>query len=145
MDKHDELALKILEGCDELTGDAILDFADRYREALRAEWEKERGEAIHYPACWDTVAYPTVDSALNEVFTWFSCGQDECKFPKESSGEIEAKALVRSTESLPSTTSLLRSALKQMLDAFHEDPLSAQGAGMDAAVEAAYAALEATR
>jgi hypothetical protein len=32
-------------------------------------------EAIHYPTCWDTTAYPTLESALSEVYTAFKCSQ----------------------------------------------------------------------
>ncbi|MBV5328094.1 MAG: hypothetical protein JZU65_10720 [Chlorobium sp.] len=30
-------------------------------------------KAIHYPECWDTAAYPDIESALSEIFNWFSC------------------------------------------------------------------------
>ena len=29
--------------------------------------------SIHYPECWDTAAYPTVESALSEVYAGFKC------------------------------------------------------------------------
>jgi hypothetical protein len=32
-----------------------------------------KAEAIHYPECWDTAAYPTVESALSEVYAAFKC------------------------------------------------------------------------
>ncbi|WP_405126733.1 hypothetical protein [Ralstonia pseudosolanacearum] len=32
--------------------------------------------AIHYPDCWDTAAYPTLDNALSEVYTHFHCTND---------------------------------------------------------------------
>lgn len=30
-------------------------------------------EAIHYPDCWDTAAYPTVVDAIGEIFTCSEC------------------------------------------------------------------------
>lgn len=32
-------------------------------------------KAIHYPDCWDTMAYPTLESALDEMFAWFKCSE----------------------------------------------------------------------
>jgi hypothetical protein len=43
--------------------------------------------AIHYPDCWDTAAYPTLDSALAEVAASgkpFRCTNDDC---------VDAKAI----------------------------------------------------
>lgn len=34
-------------------------------------------EAIHYPMCWDTTAYPTVESALAEVAASFRCTNED--------------------------------------------------------------------
>lgn len=31
--------------------------------------------AIHYPECWDVMAYPTLESALSEVYTHFKCSE----------------------------------------------------------------------
>lgn len=30
---------------------------------------------IHYPACWDTAAYPTL---MDELFSFVPCGEFEC-------------------------------------------------------------------
>jgi hypothetical protein len=35
-------------------------------------------QAIHYPECWDTAAYPTVEDALRELYAWFKCSNEEC-------------------------------------------------------------------
>lgn len=35
-------------------------------------------DAIHYPECWDTAAYPTVLCALEEIYAWFRCNNDDC-------------------------------------------------------------------
>ena len=32
--------------------------------------DKEIGEMIHYPECWDTAAYPTLADALWEMVAW---------------------------------------------------------------------------
>jgi len=34
--------------------------------------------SIHYPECWDTAAYPTVESALHELQAWFAATPHEC-------------------------------------------------------------------
>ncbi|MGC8213264.1 DUF551 domain-containing protein [Ralstonia pseudosolanacearum] len=34
--------------------------------------------AIHYPGCWDTAAYPTIESALAETGENFQCTNDDC-------------------------------------------------------------------
>lgn len=48
--------------------------------------------AIHYPACWDTSAYPTLQSALHEMAGTFSCSNDECSVnaPKPASDSADA-------------------------------------------------------
>jgi len=38
--------------------------------------------AIHYPRCWDTAAYPTIDDALLELAGCVGCS--ECKYPGEN-------------------------------------------------------------
>lgn len=35
-------------------------------------------DMLHYPSCWDTAAYPTVESALHEVAMSFHCNNDDC-------------------------------------------------------------------
>jgi hypothetical protein len=39
----------------------------------------EIAKTIHYPDCWDTAAYPTIYSALNELAGCVGCS--ECKYP----------------------------------------------------------------
>jgi len=34
--------------------------------------------AIHYPECWDTEGYPTLESALAEIFVWWQCSNEAC-------------------------------------------------------------------
>ena len=49
---------------------------DHFRDAAEmvAEPAHDRiAAAIHYPECWDTAAYPTVESALSEVFAHYRC------------------------------------------------------------------------
>jgi len=38
---------------------------------LPTEWAR----VIHYPECWDTAAYPTLQSAVHEVLAWSGCGE----------------------------------------------------------------------
>lgn len=61
-----------------------------YRFGIQGKWDvwqaaitHERAhsevvvEAMHYPKCWDTVAYPTLFDALNELAGCVGCS--ECK------------------------------------------------------------------
>ena len=34
--------------------------------------------SIHYPECWDTACYTSVDEALHEMYAWFKCTNDDC-------------------------------------------------------------------
>ncbi len=43
---------------------------------------------IHYPECWDTAAYPTFESALNEVYAAFSC--TVCTHPRGQAASPDA-------------------------------------------------------
>lgn len=51
------------------------------RAALQSAQPAARdiAEAIHYPDCWDQMAYPTLESALHELTAWFKCANDECQ------------------------------------------------------------------
>ena len=53
---------------------------DHFRDAAEmvAEPADDRiASAIHYPECWDTAAYPTVESALSEVFAHYRCTEHD--------------------------------------------------------------------
>lgn len=53
---------------------------DQFRAAAKmmAEPADDRiAAAIHYPECWDTAAYPTVESALAEVFAHYHCTEHD--------------------------------------------------------------------
>lgn len=53
---------------------------DHFRDAAKmvAEPADDRiASAIHYPECWDTAAYPTVESALSEVFAHYRCTEHD--------------------------------------------------------------------
>jgi Lar family restriction alleviation protein len=43
--------------------------------ALTAKWSG----FLHYPECWDTAAYPTLESAIHETLAWSGCSV--CKPP----------------------------------------------------------------
>jgi hypothetical protein len=43
-------------------------------------------KALHYPECWDTAAYPTLDDAVIEAEAWDCHGCSVCK-PQNHSGE----------------------------------------------------------
>jgi hypothetical protein len=44
----------------------------RLNNLLNAE---KCAEAIHYPRCWDTAAYPTLADAIWEALTWAGCSE----------------------------------------------------------------------
>jgi hypothetical protein len=50
------------------------------------EHARERiARALHYPACWDTAAYPTLDSAALEAIACAKLGCSECEKPSDAS------------------------------------------------------------
>lgn len=38
---------------------------------------RELGAILHYPECWDDIAYPTLADALKEIFTCSVCANPE--------------------------------------------------------------------
>lgn len=44
------------------------------KEAVPAP-QDQIAAAIHYPACWDAAAYPTLESALSEMYGFFKCSE----------------------------------------------------------------------
>lgn len=55
------------------------------REAVGApDIEACARNAIHYPECWDTAAYPTVWAAMGEVYAAFSCTNQDTHAPIQS-------------------------------------------------------------
>lgn len=48
------------------------------RLQTRAQSAVDLEAAIHYPECWDTAAYPTVESALAELCAFFKCSNADC-------------------------------------------------------------------
>ena len=55
--------------------------------------EREIAEAIHYPDCWDTMAYPTLTSALWETIL-FPKGS-RCPTCDKSQGTISSEVQVK--------------------------------------------------
>lgn len=47
------------------------------RDAAQAQQHDAIADAIHYPGCWDTAAYPTAADALKAVFEHYRCTNDE--------------------------------------------------------------------
>lgn len=43
---------------------------------------KRVARAIHYPACWDTAAYPTILDALEELASCSGCSECRAKSDK---------------------------------------------------------------
>lgn len=53
---------------------------DQFRDAAKMMTEPADdhiASAIHYPECWDAAAYPTVESALSEVFAHYRCTEHD--------------------------------------------------------------------
>lgn len=53
---------------------------DHFRDAAKmvaVPADDHIAPAIHYPECWDTAAYPTVESALSEVFAHYRCTEHD--------------------------------------------------------------------
>ena len=70
-ERHDDLAKSIYTAML-----AVAPLPDQFRDAAKmiAEPAGDRiAAAIHYPECWDTAAYPTIESALSEVFAHYRC------------------------------------------------------------------------
>lgn len=48
-----------------------------YKDYQRVEKENEKldkiAKIIHYPECWDTIAYPDITDAINEIFECSEC------------------------------------------------------------------------
>ena len=65
--------------------DAIYRSVDRLAALTEqpAAPQQALADAIHYPDCWDTAAYPTLASALSEIAADFRCtNQDTCAAPQ---------------------------------------------------------------
>lgn len=59
--------------------------------AQAADFKDRIGKAIHYPKCWCTTAYPTLESALSELYSCSKCTNDLCLTPSdEAKDEAEA-------------------------------------------------------
>ncbi len=46
--------------------------------------QKEIAKEIHYPECWDTMAYPTLDEAVLAIVQSFSCDVGQCHSAMDS-------------------------------------------------------------
>ena len=51
--------------------------ADAQQQDDHAGSPAPSAQAIHYPECWDTAAYPTLESALAEVYAAFRCTNED--------------------------------------------------------------------
>ena len=41
----------------------------------------EISKVLHYPDCWDTAAYPTLEDAIIEAKSWAHCTNEDCQCP----------------------------------------------------------------
>lgn len=74
---------------DELLCSELFNFA---RGLLSSSQASSIGKAIHYPECWDTAAYPTIEDALSEMFACFKCSDADCQTPPAASQEAKPVA-----------------------------------------------------
>ena len=65
------------EKLQDMAGKLFAEALTLYWEALSTEHDhfSEVANIIHYPECWDTMAYPTIADALYELLT---CSEHEC-------------------------------------------------------------------
>jgi bacterioferritin-associated ferredoxin len=54
------------------------------REPLPTKW----AEFLHYPGCWDTAAYPTLESAVHEALAWSGCAECKPRLPMHKKNGI---------------------------------------------------------
>ena len=69
----------------------------RFNEATQipdAGW-RSLAAAIHYPKCWDTAAYPTLEDALSELAAAFQCTNEDTHVapPAPEAGEPETETM----------------------------------------------------
>lgn len=79
------------------------------KDEERAAFE-EIAARIHYPACWDTAAYPTLASTLAECAVWHDLRCGECRVcPRDRAASSQSANIGSSEESqgitLPKVTS----------------------------------------
>ena len=75
--------------------DEVRLFVRAIESARDTQWQKMMKEYMHYPECWDTAAYPTLESAMHENSAWFKCTNQD-------------------THPAPDHTALLRQALEAL-------------------------------
>lgn len=66
----------------------------KYRAYMTASTAEPVAKAIHYPDCWDTAAYPTLESALKEMYAFFKCSECAPSSQITASGVPEGFKLV---------------------------------------------------
>jgi hypothetical protein len=59
----------------------LLDYGAR----IRADEREHLAASFHYPDCWDTACYQTLEDALHEMQAWFKCSNDDCAIRKGES------------------------------------------------------------
>jgi hypothetical protein len=99
---------------------------------------------IHYPLCWDTAAYPTLESAIDEVFAERDAWQHEFK-AAYARGESDKDAIKGERDAAIAERNALKEALRDMLSGWiyirqtHGD---LYGVGWDRAQDKAIAAMQ---
>jgi hypothetical protein len=54
------------------SGDVMRAYAEAAILAERKKW----ADALHYPECWCTTAYPTIEDAMHEALAWGAAGHE---------------------------------------------------------------------
>lgn len=73
--------------------------------AIDAESAVAIAEIMHYPACWDTAAYPSIESAIQEsIGYYFKCNCDEC--PERIVGNTKPSAVDGAKVEVPDDNTL---------------------------------------
>jgi hypothetical protein len=89
-----------------MTSDQINDVLNEFDKAFGAALAQPKAQeptveklaqVMHYPECWDTAAYPTIESALHEAYSWAKCNvcqpkaQEPTRFDSGSATQWKAQ------------------------------------------------------
>lgn len=71
------------------------------KAAPSTELKDAFAQALHYPECWDTAAYPALSDALAAVYEHFKCSQEKAA---PTADEVRANALEEAAKACESLT-----------------------------------------
>lgn len=64
-------------------GDGPYQTRTLYAAPVAQHYPAQWATFLHYPDCWDTAAYPTLESAIHEALAWSGCSICTEKYPKQ--------------------------------------------------------------